>query len=117
MIEFLNNPIVEVVADDLFVLREDFELKYFDHTFLVPNGFLTDFASVPRIPIVFALFAGRAKKSAVFHDWLYTTKPFSREECDKAFLCAMETEGLAFAVRTAMYSGVRFGGSSRWEKA
>ena len=53
----------------------------------------------------------KAKKSAVLHDWLYTTKPFSREECDKAFLCAMEAEGLNWVTRQAMYRGVRLGGA------
>lgn len=110
MIEFITNPIVEVINDNTFVLRDDFVVKYFDHTFVIDAGFVTDFASVPRVPIAFTLFAGKAKKSAVLHDWLYTTKPFSRAECDKAFLCAMEAEGLGFFTRHAMYRGVRIGG-------
>ena len=111
MIEFVTNPVVEVINDQWNVLRSDFIVKYYDYTLIVPKGFSTDFASVPRIPIAFTLFANKAKKSAVLHDWLYTTKPFSREECDKAFLCAMEAEGLNWVTRQAMYRGVRLGGA------
>ena len=89
-------------------------MKYYDHTFVIDAGFVTDFASVPRVPIAFTLFAGKAKKSAVLHDWLYTTKPFSRLEADNAFLCAMESEGLGWFTRHAMYRGVRIGGGSYW---
>lgn len=39
---------------------------------IIPEGFITDFASVPRIPIVHALYAGRGDKQAVLHDYLYT---------------------------------------------
>lgn len=114
MIEFITNPIVEVINDDMFVLRDDFIVKYYDYTFVIDSGFVTDFASVPRIPIAFTLFAGKAKKSAVLHDWLYTHKPFSRAEADKAFLCAMEAEGLGWFTRQSMYRGVRMGGASYW---
>jgi hypothetical protein len=116
MMEFLTYPDVRVLSDDNFVLLDDFIVKYYDHYITVPKGFDTDFASVPRVPIFYALFGGKAKKSAVLHDYLYVTKPFSREECDKAFLCAMETEGLGWFTRHAMYRGVRLGGGAYWSK-
>lgn len=116
MIEFITNPIVEVLDDDTFILRDDFVVKYYDTTFIIDAGFVTDFASVPRIPIAFTLFAGKAKKSAVWHDYLYTTKPFSRAECDKAFLCAMKAEGLGWFTRMAMYQGVKLGGGAYYNK-
>lgn len=114
MIEFITNPIVEVLDDNVFVLRDDFIVKYYDYTFIIDAGFLTDFASVPRVPVAYTLFAGRAKKSAVLHDWAYQNKPFSRLECDKMFLCAMEAQGLNWFTRQAMYRGVRLGGAAYW---
>ena len=114
MMEFLTNPVVEVVSDNAFVLRSDFVVKYYDLVITVPSGFDTDFASVPRVPIAFTLFGSKAKKSAVLHDYLYATRPFSRLECDKAFLCAMQTEGLGWFTRHAMYAGVRLGGGAYW---
>lgn len=115
MIEFITNPIVEVVDDDTFILRDDFVVKYTDYVFVIPEGFLTDFASVPRIPFAYMLFAGKAKKAAVIHDWLYTTKPCTRKEADDIFLCAMESLGIGWFVRQAMYRGVRLGGQSYWD--
>lgn len=115
MIDFITNPIVEVLDDRWSILRDDFVVKYYDYTFVIDSGFMTDFASVPRLPLVYTLFADRAKRSAVLHDWLYTTKPFSRAECDKAFLCAMEAEGLGWFTRQAMYRGVRLGGAAHFK--
>lgn len=37
---------------------------------VVPAGFVTDFASVPRMPIVFLLAGDTAHASAVVHDYL-----------------------------------------------
>lgn len=117
MIEFITNPVVEVLDDTWAVLKEDFIVKYYGFTFVIEAGFKTDFASVPRLPLIYPLFANKARKSAVFHDWLYQNKPFSRKAADDAFLCAMESEGLGWATRQAMYRGVRLGGGLYWEKA
>lgn len=114
MLEFLNNPRVEVLDDDLCMLTDDFILKYWDYTFIIPKGFITDFASVPRVPIAYRLFANRAKKSAIFHDFAYSTHLASREECDKAFLDAMRAEKLPEWICKAMYYGVRLGGASHY---
>jgi hypothetical protein len=36
----------------------------------VPAGFQTDFASVPRLPFLYAIFGDSTHGSAVIHDWL-----------------------------------------------
>jgi len=38
----------------------------------VPPGYITDFASVPRLPIVYLIFGGFGDKEGVLHDFLYT---------------------------------------------
>ena len=38
---------------------------------VVPAGFITDFASVPRLPFVYMFFGGVGDEAAVLHDWLY----------------------------------------------
>ena len=43
-------------------------------TITVPTGFLTDFASVPRMPFVFLLFGDVAHEAAVIHDYLYKAR-------------------------------------------
>lgn len=66
----------------------------------VPKGFVTDFASVPRVPIVFTLTGDTAHRAATIHDFLYSVKGkiggsrkiiLSRKECDAIFYEAMRT--------------------------
>lgn len=117
MLEFLNEPVVRVLGPDAFQLQEDFLVKVMDHTLVVPAGFVTDFESVPRLPVVYALFKNRAPKSATLHDWLYSTRVMPRATCDEIFLAAMEREGIPWWMRRAMYLGVRVGGAKAYSRA
>lgn len=83
----------------------------------VPVGFITDFASIPRVPLVFMLFGNTAHSAAVIHDYLYTTGQVSRKIADKVFLEAMASAGdIPFWKRWPMYCGVRLFGGSAWSK-
>lgn len=83
-----------------------------DRTIVVPAGFETDFASVPRLPLAFWLFGGLADEAAVVHDFIYSRRMFPREKCDEVFSEAMKACGLAGWRRGPMWFGVRlFGGS------
>lgn len=117
MIEFITNPVVEILDDTWNVLREDFIVKYYDTTFIIPAGFVTDLASVPRIPVFYAIVANKGKKAAVIHDWLYQEKILSRKQADKAFYDALEAQGVDWVTKNIMYSGVRIGGQAYWDKA
>lgn len=78
----------------------------------VPEGFTTDFASVPRLPFVYDLFGDAAHQAAVVHDYLYSTGELSRETADRVLLEAMAAEGVPAWRRYPMYWAVRaFGGS------
>ena len=116
MIEFITHPQTEKVNDKYWKLTEDLIVKYNDFTYIVPEGFITDFASVPKIPVIYQILHDKAKVSAIFHDWLYSEKPCTRREADLAFLEAMEEEGLNFPTRMVMYKGVRIGGWAYWRK-
>jgi len=81
--------------------------------------FETDFASVPRLPLVYDLFGDRAHYESVPHDYLYckNSKPVvSRETADKIFLEAMKVRGKGWFVRSMMYAGVRVGGWVAYHK-
>lgn len=82
----------------------------------VPAGFVTDFASVPRL--LWAIFPphGKWAKAAIVHDFLYT-KPHTRskEECDLIFLEAMSVLGVPVVTRKLMYWAVRFFGREAYE--
>lgn len=83
--------------------------------YVVPVGFLTDFASVPRLPVAYLLTADSAHEAAVLHDWLYKTQA-GRSFADRVFLHAMAAMGEPGWRRWLMYAGVRLGGWVRYSK-
>lgn len=83
----------------------------------VPKGFVTDFASVPRIPLAFLLAGNSAHEAAVIHDWLYQTHKvgkveISRAMADDIFKEASLASNIAPWRASLMYWGVRIGGSA-----
>ena len=81
-----------------------------DATICAPAGFVTDFASVPRLPIAYWLFGGKADSPAGIHDLLYRWPFVSRIMADRVFNEAMRVEGKTIFTRWPMYAGVVVGG-------
>ncbi len=115
--------------DERFVLSKDlvYQSDLLGLTIRVPVGFVTDFASVPRVPVAYWLFGDRAHHESVVHDFLYQTHrveyqddgdvfavSVSRGMADKVFLEAMESRGKSRTVRFGMYWGVVLGGRSSY---
>jgi hypothetical protein len=82
----------------------------------VPHGFVTNFASVPRLPFAYLLFGGRGNRAAVVHDYLYeppTAHP--REWCDEVFYAGLRAiPEITEEAARAMYAGVRAGGAAHY---
>jgi hypothetical protein len=76
----------------------------------VPQGFRTDCASVPRVPIAYLFFGDTAHASAVLHDWLYRHHPCTRAQADAVFLEAMQAEGVRWWRAQMMHRAVRLFG-------
>ncbi len=81
----------------------------------VPIGFKTDFASVPRLPLVYWLVGGRARYASCVHDFLYNKSGVSRKDADAVFYEAACIGG-SKPLSWLMWLGVRAGGSSRYEE-
>lgn len=83
---------------------------------IVPAGFITDFASVPRLPFAYWLCGDHAHSAATVHDFLYckdATPNVTRKCADDVFLAIMEAANEALWRRKTMYWIVRlFAGSS-----
>lgn len=109
----------------LYQLREEF--RYLSDLFgeiAVPVGFVTDFASIPRLAFAYLdpedpviLFA------SVVHDYLYTRMgdlglgtrfTFTREDADKVLREAMLVCGARATQAWVVYQAVRLGGGSHW---
>jgi hypothetical protein len=90
-------------------------------TIIVPTGFVTDLASIPR-PLYIALPpVGSYDKAAVVHDFLYRHpdgftygKPLNRGEADLIIREAMEALRVEQWKRFMIYRGVRLGGWVPW---
>lgn len=93
-----------------------YESEALGETIIVPAGFKTDFASVPRLPVVWLLFGDTARKAAALHDFLYT-KPHNttREQADQVLREAAQLCGVGIFRATCLYLGVRIGGASHWD--
>lgn len=82
---------------------------------IVEPGFLTDYASVPRVPLGYLLLGGRAAQPAVIHDWLYHHHEVCDEDtANRVLFEAMVADGTPGWVRALIYLGVKIGGASSW---
>ncbi len=99
-----------------FIINMLFDRGFTDHEIVIPTGFVTDFGSVPRLPLAYLLSGGIADKSCTLHDYLYSEKKFSRAICDEILLNALETEKVGWFKRHAMYRAVRIFGAKRYER-
>ena len=77
----------------------------------VPAGFVTNFASIPRVFWSVLPPWDRHMKAAVFHDYLYNTKRVSREHADNIFYKQMKALGVSWWRRNVIYRAVRLFGA------
>lgn len=116
-VEFLTTLDVRDIDDHKWQLLAPFVVGVDDHAIKVPTGFITDFASVPRLPFAFMLFGNIGHRGAVVHDFLYATGEHPRAECDEIFRALLIAEGVCNTRAWAMYQGVRTFGEPFYKKA
>ena len=122
MAKFLSELDIKLKTDSDTVYVLQFPLLY-ESDILglidVPVGFETDFASVPRIPFIYAMWGGKAHREAVLHDYLYRSdsKPLATySQANGVFFEAMEVRGKKRVVRYPMWWGVVLGGWTSYHK-
>lgn len=90
-----------------------------DEEIIVPEGFLTDFYSVPFPFRAILPKSQKGNQASVLHDYLYSVKgvtvhkTYTRKEADKIFLEAMGVLGVPKWKRNTMFAAVRAFGP-RW---
>lgn len=85
---------------------------------LIPAGFITDFASIPRLFWRWMPPTDRRiGKIAVVHDWYYRSPEISvsREQADNALRAGMKVLGANRFDREVVYYAVRAGGSGAFK--
>ncbi|MCK4620930.1 MAG: DUF1353 domain-containing protein [Desulfuromonadales bacterium] len=87
------------------------------------KGFITDFASIPRLFRMLVTGNDNTKKPAVIHDKGYRGRRLhgtlrdkykARKREDQIMLMGMEENGVPWWKRRLVYRGVRMGGSFAW---
>ena len=120
MSRFLTPLDVELIDDSdgggTWVLRSPlaYESNVAGCVICAPEGFRTDFASVPRAPVVYWLTGDVAHAAAVIHDYLYSTGGVTRKQADDVLLEAMAVTGVPAWRRYAMYWAVRAFGATHF---
>jgi hypothetical protein len=82
----------------------------------VPVGFVTDFASIPRMFWSALRPDGKYTYPAIVHDFLYWTQTRPREEADTIFKFGMEDFDIETMTSTAIYYAVYRFGSNAWNE-
>jgi Protein of unknown function (DUF1353) len=83
----------------------------------IPVGFITDFASVPKILWSAISSIGKFNLASVVHDYFYSTHIYSRCFSDKEFLRLMHMTSPNTKLRNRiMFYAVRLFGNKRWKE-
>ena len=106
----------------LFRLLSNFVFWVDSVPFVIPAGFVTDFASVPKFAEgIISNNEPQILRAALAHDWLYQSggKPtpdimFTRSEADEILREGMRSIGASFAKRWLVWVSVRVGGVGSW---
>jgi hypothetical protein len=112
-VPFDSSLVVRRASDQLWEVVEPLAYRGRWDTFVIPAGFLTDFASVPRLVVWLIPRFGRYTMAAVLHDWLVTTGlatgVVSSRDADGLFRRVLRELDVPPVRRWLMWTGVRWG--------
>ena len=122
--EFITDLYVELKPsrdDEIWVVTKPlvYNSAILDCQVVIPPGFESDLSSVPRIPVVFWFWGGRAHREGIAHDFLYrrdSVPVVSFSTANLVFLEAMKSRGKPWNVRYPMFYGVTIGGYWSYHK-
>ncbi len=107
--------------DRVYYLNRNFEWKPQDiaaagvgEVVVAPKGFVTDFASIPRVFWAVLAPDDDYLMAAVIHDWLYWHQPVSRETADRVMRLAMQELRVVEWQVAAIHRALRWFGESAW---
>jgi len=121
MAKFLTELDARLIKDDK-IWKLDLPLEYESDILgliTVPEGFETDLASVPRVPIVYMFWGGKAHREGVLHDYLWRVDSIpsaTYSQGNAVFFEAMKCRGKPVYVRYPMWWGVVLGGWTAYHK-
>jgi hypothetical protein len=115
-----KSPLVRAFGDNQFwMLAEDMRwtIGKTSDTIIVPKGFVTDFASIPKGLWSLGLAPnGQYTRAATIHDYLYWSQGCTKAQSDRLLLIAMKESNVGRFNETIVYQGVDKGGGAAWNK-
>jgi hypothetical protein len=114
---FLTPLDVQEVTDNTWALTRplSYVSEVAQRTFIIPRGFVTDFASVPRVPVAFWLTGDTEHEPATVHDYLYQTHAVMKAVADDVFYEACLVIGSPRWRAWLMYQAVKRFGQSAYD--
>lgn len=98
----------------------EFSFRGQDHRLTIPEGFVTDFGSVPKKFRGQISNVSKFNKCWLLHDYMYDKSfegNFSRSDCDILLRRNLEDFGMGYLDRWIVYYSVKYFGSKRFRKA
>ena len=106
-------PIYVLTKPISWIPNDDQKSKY--QRVDVPEGFVTDFASIPRAFWSLLRPDGEYTYPAIVHDYLYWTQSRSRVDSDNILKFGMEDFKIDSSTIWTIEKGVRLGGKVAWQ--
>ena len=113
---FNNLPVIKPFFDDYWMLVEDLSFEINGGEIIVPEGFVTDLASIPDFAkSVYDKF-GRYAPAGIVHDYLYWTQVCTKDEADEILRDALKSIGVGFGARNSIRRAVDKFGKKAWKE-
>lgn len=107
-------PNFHFISDYQVALDSSLTWVGLSQTFIVPKGYISDFATIPKF--LWWLFGptGKYTAAAILHDWLCTQlsmkqSPVTAREVDAIFRRRCKELGVDYVSRRLLWTGVRWG--------
>lgn len=104
--------------DRLWILGSPLVVEVGAHVFVVPKGFTTDGASIPKAGqwlTGWEPWEPPQRWAAIVHDFLYCSPEVSKLLADRVFLGVLASEGASRWRQYVMFVAVVFGGWPAWQ--
>jgi hypothetical protein len=107
----INRPTVTQLAPEPSLFMVAHPLRYGTndgrHEIVVPAGFITDLASIPRVLWWWQAPHERTMAPAILHDYLYWEQSCTKDEADAVMYLAMLEVGMEGFHADRVYDGIR----------
>jgi len=118
--QFTTPLVMDKIGEKEWILLKTFEYHVgcypSTEIIIVPEGFHTDLASIPKIFWPILPPDGPYGKAALVHDYCYRFACYNRKRSDEIFLEGMEVLKVEEWKQTTMFHSVRLFGWHAWNK-